>query len=218
MSRLRNKLAMLSGRDTVLSEQYRALRVQLEQGDKDEKQIVAVITPSVGNGAEEVAANLAIASAQAGKRTLLLDGDMRAPMIHQVFGLSNAVGFSDVLEGRSKLESAVQRDVHPNLAVLTAGLRTTVPGDLIGSYPLADLLAQWRTTYDAVWLNTPPMLSSADALLLASECDRSLLVIREGVVTEADAAQLKRIIDNADIPVIGTILTHHRRRKWLSFG
>ncbi|WP_164779604.1 CpsD/CapB family tyrosine-protein kinase [Paenibacillus kobensis] len=217
---MRSKLVTLSGGNAALSERYRSLRAQLEQVEKAGARLLAVVTPAANNGSVEMIANLAVTYAQAGRRTLIIDGDLGNPVLHKLFGLPNAAGFSQVLEGRCSIGDAIQDDVLHHLSVLTAGHRSDHYGDIVGAFPLRERLEQWQQQfeYDMVWVNTPPVLDSADAIQLAGACDRALFVLRSGAVKEDEAVRTRRLLEAAGVSVIGAVLTHHQpRRRWLPF-
>jgi len=217
MSRLRNKLVTLSGGNREVTEQYRSLRAQLEQGWDAGPRIVAAVAPREGNGTAETAANLAVAYAQAGRRTLLVDGDMSKPSVHALFGLPNELGLSTILERACEPGEAVHGDIIANLSVMTAGPSPLYSGDPLGSYSLRQMFDQWRSDNDIVWLSAPPLLSSSDAQLLVAACDGTLLVMQSGVVDESDAFRVKRMLALLEVRTLGVALTHRRRRSWLKF-
>ncbi|MBD3920684.1 CpsD/CapB family tyrosine-protein kinase [Paenibacillus sp. PR3] len=210
MSRSRNKLVMLSGMNNETVERYRALRAQIDRtgGGSGAPSVIAVAAPKAGSGTAEMAANLAIAYAQADRRTLLVDGEMNVPLIHQLFGLLNVVGLSSIIEASSTAEDVVNRGVINNLDVITAGPRLPYSKDFVGSYPLQPLFVSWRQQYDQICIATPSLLSSADAQLITAACDGVLLVIRSGWVDENDASRVKRLLALLDVPALGVALAH----------
>ncbi|EFM09158.1 capsular exopolysaccharide family [Paenibacillus curdlanolyticus YK9] len=216
MSRWRNKLIMLGGVESPHIDLYRSLRAQLDYAASASRKsitIVAVAAPHRGNGVTETVANLAIAYAQAGRRTLLVDGDLREPMLHKLFGISNRVGLSSILVYANEADEAVQHGVLPNLSIAPAGPKATGGVDLVAAGQLQTLFKQWREEYDVVLLDTPPLLSSAAAQMLAGACDGALLVLRSGVAKEEDALRVKALLETAEVAVLGTALTHGKHKK-----
>lgn len=210
MSRSRNKLVMLSGMNNETVERYRALRAQIDRtgGGSSASRVIAVAAPKAGSGTAEMAANLAAAYAQADRRTLLVDGDINSPLIHQLFGLSNVTGLSSIIEASSSVEGVVNHSVISNLDVMTAGPRLPYSKDFVGSFPLQPLFESWRQQYDQICLAIPPLLSSADAQQMTGACDGVLLVIRSGRVDESEASRVKRLLALLDVPALGVALAH----------
>jgi capsular exopolysaccharide synthesis family protein len=166
-------------------EAFRMLRTNMQFVDVDHDSKVFTITSSVvGEGKSTVAANLAIALAQAGQRVLLMDGDLRRPRLHQFFELEPSVGLTTVLVGKVTLLQAVQPTSVPGLAVLNSGTIPPNPSELLQSESMSDLLLDARTAgYDAIIIDAPPLLPVTDAALLAAQSDGTLLVIRHGRTT-----------------------------------
>ncbi|GMK38127.1 tyrosine-protein kinase [Paenibacillus sp. CCS19] len=210
MSRSKNKLVMLSGMSSEAMERYRSLRAQLDRASGGDARIVAVASPKAGGGAAEMAANLAAAYAQSDRRTLLVDGDFNAPLIHQFFGLSNWTGLSSIIDASSEAGEVdvVHRDVIANLDVLTAGPRLPYSKDFVGAFPLQLLFDSWRQQYDQICLAVPSLMSSADAQLMTAACDGVLLVIRSGQVDDKEAVRVKRLLALLEVPTLGVALAH----------
>ncbi|PWW08488.1 capsular exopolysaccharide synthesis family protein [Paenibacillus cellulosilyticus] len=208
MSRSKNKLVMLTGANREAAEQYRSLRAQIDRAGGQDARLIGVVAPRVGAGTAEMTANLAVAYAQANRRTLLVDGDMQSPLIHKLFGLPNVMGLSSVVEALETAEDTVYHDVVSNLDIMTAGDSLSYTGDAVGSFALQPLFDQWRQRYDKVCLVMPPLLSSADAQLMIAACNGVLLVIRSGQVDEADAARVKRLLALMEVPAYGVALMH----------
>ncbi|MWC27324.1 CpsD/CapB family tyrosine-protein kinase [Paenibacillus sp. MMS18-CY102] len=216
MSRWRNKLLMLGGLESSYVDLYLSLRTQLDYAASGKDiTVIAIVAPHRGSGVTETAANLAITYAQAGRRTLLVDGDLREPIVHKLFGISNRIGLSSLLSYTSEAAEAVQQEVLPNLSIVASGLQPVGAIDPVaaGAGELHALFGQWKGEYDVVLMDMPPMLSSAAAQLLAGVCDGALLVLRSGVVKEEDALRAKGMLETAGVAVLGTVLAHSRRKK-----
>jgi capsular exopolysaccharide synthesis family protein len=206
MSRSRNKLVMLNGANREAAEQYRSLRAQIDRAGGHDARLIGVAAPRAAAGTAEMAANLAIAYAQANRRTLLVDGDIHSPFVHMLFGLPNVTGFSSVVGALTEEGDEVHCNVISNLDIMTAGAPLSYAGDAIGSCSLQSLFDRWRQQYDKVCLVVPPLLSSADAQLMAAACNGVLLVIRSGQVDESDAARVKRLLALLEVSAYGVAL------------
>jgi succinoglycan biosynthesis transport protein ExoP len=162
------------------AEAYRGVRVQLAFSAQGRgNALVQVTSPNPGDGKSTLAANLAITIAQTGKRVVLVDGDFRKPRVHKLFNLpGEQPGVAAVLEGTETLAAATKSCEVPNLYLLPCGPRPDRPGDLLTRPKFQELLAELRTMYDYVLVDTPPVLAVADPKEVARRVDGVLMVIR----------------------------------------
>ena len=159
------------------TEAFRLLRTNLQFLDLDHEPRSLVITSAVpGEGKTLTSANLAVALAQAGRRVLLVDGDLRRPRAAALLGLDGAVGLTTVLVGGATLEEAVQVHEPSGLYLLASGAKPPNPTEILQSRVTHDLLKQLRDAYDLVIVDAPPLLPVADAAVLATITDGSILV------------------------------------------
>ena len=177
--------------------------------DGNQPKLVVITSSSPQEGKTTVASNLAIAFARAGKRVLLIDGDLRKPQVHQLFGLPNAVGLSNLLQGNSSVGEA-QRPILstsiPRLSVLTSGSLTETPGDLLFEPHLRVLLASYRERFEMVVVDSPPMMRMPDARLLGRNSDGVILVARANKTTRTSIhlASQRLALDNSRL--LGVVL------------
>ena len=191
-----------------ISEAYRTLRTNiLFTAPENPKRVILVTSSGPREGKSTSISNLAITFAQMGSRTLLIDADLRKPMLHKLFGMEKQVGLTNVLVGKEKLESAVKRvDGMQNLDILTCGVIPPNPAELLGSLQMRELLAEAKQQYDMILIDTPPIIAVTDPSVLAGIVDGLILLIRSAV-SNRDAVihavdQLKRV----NAPLLGAIL------------
>ncbi|GGM42742.1 polysaccharide biosynthesis tyrosine autokinase [Microbacterium saperdae] len=175
-------------------ESMRELRTNLQFIDVDNPPRVIVVTSSVpGDGKSTVAVNLASSLAAAGQWAILIDCDLRRPVIADIFGISRDVGLTDILAGRAELQDVAHR---PNgdvpLAVLGAGRIPPNPSELLGSHRMRDFLADISKSAIVI-LDSPPVLPVTDAAVLAAGADGVLVVVSSGKTT---FDMLQRAIDS----------------------
>jgi capsular exopolysaccharide synthesis family protein len=188
-----NALVMVSnGRSLRLQrarESYRRLRTSTQmQLAKTGRNSLIVTSAHPSEGKSVTAANLAIASAQAGKRTVLVSADLRRPSIERLLSVPNDKGLSDWLA--EETEAVVQElPSIPNLSVIVAGNQLDGPGELLASPRFATLVEDLEAEYDLVVLDTPPVLATADAATIISSVGGALLVI-DGRRTDLNVLQL----------------------------
>ncbi|MHC0062145.1 GumC family protein [Nostoc sp. UIC 10890] len=185
---------------------YQILQVNLKFLCSDKPLKSIVITSSVAKeGKSDVSANLAVTMAQAGRRVLLVDADMRHPIQHHIWGLPNAMGLSNVIIGQASLDTVVQ-EVMPNLEVLTSGVLPPNPVAMLDSQRMATLISSFGRDYDLVIFDTPPLSGIADAAVLSTLTDGILLVVRPGVVDLNSANAAKEFLTQSGQKVLGIVI------------
>lgn len=172
------------------AEAFRRLRANLQFLNVDSRALSLVVTSSVpGEGKSTVAVNLAFASALAGDRVLLVDGDLRKPTVAARLSLEGSVGLTTVLTARLPLNDALQslRVAPPGqLDVLTAGEIPPNPAELLGSEAMTALWAQMESSYETIIVDSPPILSAVDATIVARLAANTLVVARLDLVRRDD--------------------------------
>jgi capsular exopolysaccharide synthesis family protein len=150
--------------------------------------------------------NTAFVMAKQGKRVLLVDADLRRPSIHKVFGLRPEVGLSNVLSGGAKWKDAVQPTMEATLFLLPSGPLPPHPSELLGSGLMQDLIREWRKEYDHILIDSPPVLSVTDAVLLAVQADMVTLVVRSGQTTMGAVRNARDLLLHLKAPLRGIVL------------
>lgn len=162
-------------------------------------------TPDVECGT--VAANLALVFSQLGERTLLIDGDLREPALHQLFGLVNRSGLSSLLAGRNPWEQVVRPiDGFVNLRVISAGATPPNPQELLGRAAFSQLLYSASREFDVILVRASPMLACADALSVCSRTGGCVLVARRHETRLADLQWAKQQISATGAEIVGVVL------------
>lgn len=200
---------------SVLAESFRAaLSSILYSGENGNRPRVIVLTSANPNeGKTTVASNLALALAEAGRRVLLIDGDLRKPRLHQIFNLPNEPGLSDLLEGKQDLQGLVVKTGHGELYLLPAGTAAERIPLLLHSPLAKESLNRVRREFDMVLIDTPPMALMSDARDLGRLADGVILVVRSTETTrEAAAAASQRLMEDGT-RVLGTILNQWDPQK-----
>jgi capsular exopolysaccharide synthesis family protein len=215
--RRRGSLPLISraSPDDPTSEAYRALRtnVTFVGVEKRALQLICVTSPGPGEGKSTTAANLAITLAQQGAHVLLVDADLRRPLVHRAFNLVQEPGLTDILVGTAALREAVRPNVIPNLDVLPGGALPPNPSELLGSEAMHRLLDELRGSYDTVIFDTPPALAVTDATVLGASADAIILVLRAGETEEAAALRALEIFRRVQARVAGTVLNGVEKQR-----
>lgn len=157
-------------------ESFRMIRTTLRFVRADRPQVIAVTSPGPGEGKSLVAANLALAIRQQTARVLLVDADLRRPVVHRLLPMEREPGLSDVLVGEAEAGDAIRALTPHNLSVLPAGTISPNPAELLGSEAFARFLSYAREHFETVIIDSPPVLSVADATVIAPVVDGTLVV------------------------------------------
>lgn len=196
-------------KDDPIMEAYRILRTNIEfSGSVNDIKALVVTSSNQGEGKSTTAANLAKTFAYAGKKTLIVDFDMRRPSQHRVHGVDNVVGIADIIVGKAKIEDAVKPTETENLFIITSGYCPPNPSELIMSKKVGETLNELRDMFDMIILDTPPSLILTDATLLSKVADATILVISAGVATYDEVEITLDNLQKAGIRLLGTVLNN----------
>ncbi|WP_376793357.1 polysaccharide biosynthesis tyrosine autokinase [Thermoflexus sp.] len=188
------------------SEAFRVLRTNIRYCSVDRPlQVILVTSPTMLEGKSVVAANLAVALAQAGLRTVLLDADLRHPRQHQLFGLHPREGLTGALLAGS-VDGRLQPTEVERLSLLPAGKKPPNPVELLGSQRMREIREELCQSFDAVVIDSPPVLLGADVAVLAQIADGVLLVVAAGETRRDAARQAVESLRQVRANVIGVVL------------
>lgn len=195
--------------DSDAVEYLRALRSQLmlRWFENDARQsALAVVSPGVGEGRSYIAANLAVLFSQLGKRTLLIDADLRRPRQHRIFGLPGRVGLSAVLAGRAGWEAVSEIKSLPDLAVLPAGALPPNPQELLARAGFARLISALRSNYEVILMDTPAASTCADAGTVAVRAGAALMLACRDRSSLPRLASLTDDLRQFGVTIVGAVL------------
>ncbi len=199
-------LITLSNPRSPASEAYRALRTNLLFSGLDRAlQTLVVTSPAPDDGKSTALANLAVTLAQGGKKTILVDCDLRRPSQHTIWGVGRAPGLTDLVLGEVAEPPLVAVGVE-NLSLLPAGTPPPNPADLLGSARLDSVIETLKGRADFVLFDAPPVIAVTDASLLALKLDGVLLVMRAGKTRRDHAEQARDLLARVNARIIGTAL------------
>jgi len=206
---------------SVAIESLRNLRISLQltlMESGNNRVLITGATPGVGKSF--VSGNFAVIMAQAGKRVLLIDADLRKGHIQKAFGLPRQGGLADVLVGDLTTEQAIHAQVVPNLDVLTTGNYPVNPANMMLSSRLGDLLNAMSAQYDLVVIDSPPVLVAADAAAVAAHTGAILLVARDGLTQLGELNESVKRLAHAGQRVNGVVFNGMdlSRRHYGSYG
>lgn len=207
MERSEHLITNLSTRSPV-AEAFRALRTNLNFISPDKPLQTLLLTSSgPGEGKSTTSANLAITMAQMGKKVLLIDCDLRKPVQHKVFDISNVRGLTTLLVDSSQSFEEIAQDVGiSGLKVITSGPIPPNPAELVGSKRMSTLISEFRQAYEMIIFDTPPAISVTDSAILAREVDGVLLVVSMGQAETEMVKKAATIIRNVNGKLVGVIM------------
>jgi non-specific protein-tyrosine kinase len=201
-------LITLTDPRSPVSEAYRALRTNLSFYSVDDPIQSLVITSSASDdGKSTVAANLAVTMAQSGRRTILVDCDLRRPTLNALFDLDAEPGLTNVILGEYD-GIPLQETSIENLSLLASGPKPPNPADMLGSKRIDALISELTNQADFVIFDSPPALAVTDAAVLGAKVDGVLLVIRAGKTRREHAERAKETLEKARVRIVGSTLTN----------
>ncbi len=202
------ELTMLTQTNSALAEAYRSLRTSVLLSTAPHPPQAILITSSQPNeGKTCTSVNLALALAQRGPRVLLVDADLRKPGVSRRLGLEASRGLSSVLTGAHKIEEVLQ-DIEgmPNLRVMSAGPRPPNPAELLSSPSMENVLAELRSKFDHIVIDSPPLLLVTDATILSRMVDGCVLVAEPGTTTRGGLQRAHRTLQGIGARIMGIAL------------
>ncbi|MBN1873168.1 MAG: CpsD/CapB family tyrosine-protein kinase [Anaerolineae bacterium] len=204
-----SNLITLSDPFSAAAEAYRALRMNLAFTSLDkELETLVISSPSPSETKSLVAANLAVVMAQAERRVVLVDADLRRPYVHRLFGVAQEPGVTSTMlaqEDDAETLPLVETQV-PGLWVLPSGALPPNPADILGSQKMGRLLEQLKAQVDIVILDAPPVTVAVDASVLAARTDGLLLVVRSGHTRRDRVVQSKELLMRFRVRLLGAVL------------
>jgi len=194
------------------AEAYKALRTSvLFSGIDQDLRDIVITSAELGEGKSRTAANLAIALAHAGHSTLLLDADFRRPSQHRIFGKIRNVGLTNLILGEvTEPEVITQIDKVANLWVLTSGPTPPNPSELLGSGRMRQLIQTFKTNFNYLVIDTPPVNAVTDASILAAHASATIIVVEQGRTTFPSLGRAKRMLDRVGAHTVGAVMNKVR--------
>lgn len=201
------KLILTEQPKSPIAEAYRSLRTNLQYAKVD-GELKSILFTSAGptEGKSTTVSNAAIALAQSGRKVILLDCDLRKPVLHKIFRLPRNSGLTNILAEDSHPAEYIQDTDIENLQILSSGPIPPNPSELLGSKRMKKLLSYVREQADMVLIDSPPAVAVTDASVLASQVDGITLVVDAGTVRPEMAQRAKELLTHANGRILGVIL------------
>jgi succinoglycan biosynthesis transport protein ExoP len=204
---------------STASEAYRGVRTAIYFGNQAGTiKVIQVTSPVPGDGKSTVATNLAISIAQSGRRTLLLDCDMRRPRLAKLMGARDDIGLTNVLAGKLTLEEAIQATPSANLEILTCGRRPGNPAELLLSDDFVDVVNALRDKYDYIIMDTPPILAVSDPANASACADGVILTLRLRRNLRPLAIRAAQMLQSVNANLLGVAINGVTGRAGYGYG
>ena len=203
-----DRIFSLEDPKSIVSEAFRTLRTNIQYTNIDKNvKIITITSPSQREGKSTVSSNLAFSLAESGKKTLIIDCDMRKPRLHKMFGVSNLDGLTRYLmgelqenEGFKKVRGA------ENLDLLTSGPVPPNPAELLGSNRMKEFLGELEDRYDYIILDSPPIGLVTDSAIISTISDGTILVLEVGQTQTDIAVHATELLKKVNAKILGVIL------------
>ena len=199
---------------SVISEQYRAIRTNIEYSSVDQNTKTILVTSSDKNeGKTTTVSNLAVSFANLKKKVLIIDCDLRNASIHKMFKINNIYGLTDILAKDRAVDKCIQKTELENLYVLTAGAIPPNPAEILSSEKMKNLIEDLKNIYDYIFIDTPPIGLVTDAGVLSSFIDGVVLVVKSESVEKKYLEETKKKLDAVDARILGAILNSYKSEQ-----
>lgn len=201
-------LITLTDPRSPVSEAYRTLRTNLSFYSLDNPISTLVVTsPSPDEGKSTTIANLAVTMAQSGRKTVVVDCDLRRPELHTLFNLNPEPGFVDYILA-DNMNIPLQETGVENLHFLSSGTKPPNPADMLGAKKVDQLITQLKEEFEIILFDAPPVVAVTDAVVLGAKVDGVLLVIQAGKTKRDHAERAKGTLAKANVRIVGATLTN----------
>nr|WP_163182726.1 CpsD/CapB family tyrosine-protein kinase [Neobacillus sedimentimangrovi] len=197
-----------------VSEQFRTIRTNIQFSSIDQEvRTLMVTSPGPAEGKSTIAVNMAVVFAQQGRRVLLVDADMRKPIMHYTFNQLNTYGLTSVLTREMTLVKAVKETNEKDLFVLTSGPVPPNPAELLSSMAMERFFREAEEQFDMIVFDTPPLMAVTDAQILANKCDGTILVVSSGKTDKDQLVKAKDLLDSVQSKLLGVVLNNKKLKN-----
>jgi tyrosine-protein kinase Etk/Wzc len=208
-------LVTLSAPQSPASEAYRTMRAAIENSvsNNGNSIVLCVTSPAPKEGKSTAIANLAVSAAGAERRVLLIDADLRRPVVHSIFDIDREPGLSDCLTGAIPVNKAIKKTNVPRLHVVPCGHIPSHPAELLGSRLMEKFIALMRQYYDLILIDVPPVIAMADTLMLARLVDGVTLIVSADQTKLPGLQKAKEAIEANNGKVLGVVVNRFNANR-----
>ena len=193
--------------DLINEKAFNELKSNIQFLNSDsEKKVIMIASSGNGDGRSTTAAYLSLSLAKSGKKTMLIDCDLKNPNIHNMFDLTNDKGLVNYLSGDAPFEKVVKTTKLKNLSIMTCGITTVSYAELFVSSKYKEFITSLKEDFDYIIIDTPPVTIGADAEALSKYTDGCVLVVNAGKTERQTVIKVKGILEKANANIIGVFL------------
>ena len=192
-----------------VSEAYRSIRTNILYSNLEKNiKTIMVSSPGPSEGKTTTAINIAITYAQLGRKTVIVDTDLRKPMLHKIFDIKREIGVSDYLNDieNLKIETIIKETEVENLSVIPSGKLMPNPSELLGSKNMKKVILELKNNFDLVIFDTPPIIPVTDSRVVANQIDSMLLIVKSGQTDYHQLSRAKTLLDSVNTSLVGCVL------------
>ncbi|ULT56213.1 CpsD/CapB family tyrosine-protein kinase [Neobacillus drentensis] len=198
---------------SIISEQYRTIRTNIQFSSIDRAYRTIIITSAgFGEGKTTTTANLGVVMAQQGKKILIVDADLRKPMMHYTFKTENTIGLTNVLIQQTLLQEAIRKTDIEKLDILPSGPIPPNPAELLSSDAMKELMELALIEYDLVLFDSPPVNAVADTQILSNLGDGVVLVVNSGKTKKDTGTKALESLNSANAKLLGIVLNNKKQK------
>jgi succinoglycan biosynthesis transport protein ExoP len=209
---------VLAARQSLFAENLRTAWFQIDTANPSPTKTILFTSSVSGEGKSTVAVSLACMLALAGRRVVIVDADLRHPNVHRMMRLQRSPGLAEVIAGEKELEDVLQVESASGAYILVAGASGSSPGDILESPKLRQILLALSLDFDAVIIDSPPILAVHDACIVAQHVDATIMVVRWGKTKIATFVTALQRMSDLNIPVNGIVLSMVNSKKYGLYG
>lgn len=216
MSNSTNKRPIITHQNpkSPISEAYRTLRTNIQFSSIDEElKVIMVTSAGPGEGKSTTLVNLAVAYAQADKKVLVIDADLRKPTMHHTLQISNRWGLTNLLTNQLTISEVLQDTSIPNLSIIGSGPIPPNPSEILASKKMVTVLDELKEQFDIILIDAPPAIAVTDSQIIATRVDGVILVVDSDKVKRDVALKAKQNLDNVRARILGVVLNNVDRKN-----
>ncbi len=205
-----NELIVKHNPKSPVSEAYRNIRTNLNFTSPDKPlKTIAVTSSAAAEGKSLTLVNLALSMAQNGKKVIIIDGDLRKPMQHKFFEMTNFNGLSGILTGEIEFGEGLRETNTENIKLISTGVIPPNPAELLNSHRMEEILAKAGEQADIVFVDTPPVVAVTDAAVLGNKVDGTIIVIASHQTDQRMLLKAQDNLERARANIIGVVLNKY---------
>lgn len=198
----------------IMEEAYKNIRTNIEfNGENLDNKVILITSSKEDEGKSTVLYNLAESFAAINKKVLIIDGDLRNPSIHKIYGLHNNLGLTNIINQSNSFEDCVNKHLYNNIDILTSGISISNPSELISSNEMKEFINDIKEEYDYIFIDSSPIAIVTDASIIASIVDSAILVVAANEIDKKLLELSKDRLEKSDVNILGVIFNKYKYER-----